>query len=84
MMKNINIEDFQKLGQHNMDAAMKVFGEWNKGWQAIAAEMTDYDVRQQVERADSFIEQLRCDPCNGCRSCQRIRGRSASRASPDR
>ena len=33
MMKNF--EDFQKLGQSNVDATMKVFGEWNKGWQAI-------------------------------------------------
>jgi hypothetical protein len=30
MIKNLNLDDFQKLGQHNMDAAMKVFGEWNK------------------------------------------------------
>ena len=35
-----NFEDFQKLGQTNIDAAMKMFGEWNKGWQAIAAEMS--------------------------------------------
>jgi hypothetical protein len=30
MIKNINFDDFQKFGQHNMDAAMKVFGEWNR------------------------------------------------------
>jgi len=29
MIKNINFDDFQKFGQHNMDAAMKVFGELN-------------------------------------------------------
>ena len=40
MLKNLNLDEFQKLGQHNMDAAMKVLGEWNKGWQAIAAEIT--------------------------------------------
>ena len=35
MLKNLNLDEFQKLGHHNMDAAMKVLGEWNKGWQAI-------------------------------------------------
>ena len=37
-----NFDDFQKLGQQNVDTAMKLFGEWNKGWQAIAAEFSDY------------------------------------------
>ena len=58
MMKNINIEDFQKLGQHNMDAAMKVFGEWNKGWQAIAAEMSDYTKRSFEEGTATFEKLL--------------------------
>jgi hypothetical protein len=40
-----NFDEFQKLGQSNVDAAVKVFGEWNKGLQAIAAEMTDYTKR---------------------------------------
>ncbi len=30
MIKN-PLEDFQKIGQSNVDAYMKVFGEWNKG-----------------------------------------------------
>ena len=47
-------EDFQKLGQTNVDAAMKVFGEWNKGWQAIAAEMTDYTKRSFEESSATF------------------------------
>jgi hypothetical protein len=47
-------EDFQKLGQSNVDAAMKMFGEWNKGWQAIAAEMTDYTKRSFEEGTATF------------------------------
>ena len=58
MMKNMNFDDFQKFGQHNMDAAMKVFGEWNKGWQAIAAEMTDYTKRSFEESTATFEKLL--------------------------
>ena len=58
MMKNINIDDFQKLGQQNMDTAMKLFGEWNKGWQAIAAEMTDYTKRSFEESTATFEKLL--------------------------
>jgi hypothetical protein len=52
-----NFEDFQKLGQHNVDAAMKVFGEWNKGWQAIAAEITDY-TKRSFEEGTATMEKL--------------------------
>ena len=58
MMKNLNMDDFQKLGQHNMDAAVKMFGEWNKGWQAIAAEMTDYTKRSFEESTATFEKLL--------------------------
>ena len=58
MMKNINFDDFQKLGQTNMDTAMKMFGEWNKGWQAIAAEMTDYTKRSFEESTATFEKLL--------------------------
>jgi hypothetical protein len=47
-------EDFQKFGQTNVDAAMKAFGEWNKGWQAIAAEMTDYTKRSFEDSSATF------------------------------
>lgn len=40
-----NFQDFQKLGQTNMDSTMRMMGEWNKSWQTIAAEMTDYQKR---------------------------------------
>src|SRR5215470_4185609 len=56
MLKN-PLEDIQKLNQSNVDAAMKVFGEWNKGWQAIAAEMTDY-TKRSFEEGTATIEKL--------------------------
>ena len=53
-----NMEDFQKFGQYNVDAAMKVYGEWSKGWQAIAAEMTDYTKRSFEESSATFEKLL--------------------------
>ena len=58
MIQMKNLEDFQKLGQHNVDTAMKLFGEWNKGWQAIAAEMTDYTKRSFEEGTATFEKLL--------------------------
>lgn len=52
MMKNF--EDMQKLSQTNVDATMRIFGEWNKGWQAIAAEMSDYTKRSFEEGTATF------------------------------
>ena len=40
-----NFDDIQKLGKDNMDRALKVFDEWQKGWQEIAVEMTNYSQR---------------------------------------
>ena len=40
-----SFEDIQKVNQGNVDTAMKLFGEWQKGWQAIASEVTDYSKR---------------------------------------
>jgi hypothetical protein len=53
-----NIDDFQKFGQYNVDATMKAFGEWSKGWQAIAAEMTDYTKRSFEEGTATFEKLL--------------------------
>jgi hypothetical protein len=36
---------------------MKVFGEWNKGWQTIAAEMTDY-TKRSFEESTATMEKL--------------------------
>ena len=52
-----NFEDFQKLGQQNVDTAMKLIGEWSKGWQAIAAEMTDY-TKRSFEEGTATVEKL--------------------------
>ena len=50
-------QDFQKLNQANFDMAVKMFGEWNKGWQAIAAEMNDYSKRS-FEQGTATFERL--------------------------
>src|SRR5262245_50875984 len=52
-----NFDDFQKLGQQNVDTAMKMIGEWSKGWQAIAAEMTDY-TKRSFEEGTATVEKL--------------------------
>lgn len=52
-----NFDDIQKLSQTNMDTVMKAFGEWNKGWQAIAAEMTDY-TKKSFEEGTATFEKL--------------------------
>jgi phasin family protein len=36
---------------------MKMFGEWSKGWQAIAAEMTDY-TKRSFEESTAMAEKL--------------------------
>jgi hypothetical protein len=56
MMKNF--EDFQKLGQTNVDAAMRILGEWSKGWQTIATEMSDYTKRSFEEGTATFEKLL--------------------------
>jgi hypothetical protein len=52
-----NFEDMQKLGQTNVDSAMRMFGEWNKNWQAIASEMTDY-TKRSFEEGTATLEKL--------------------------
>jgi hypothetical protein len=53
-----NFQDFQKIGQTNMDGAMRLMGEWNKNWQAIAAEMTDYSKRAFEDGTSTFEKLL--------------------------
>lgn len=53
-----NFQDFQKLGQTNIDAAMRALGNWNKGWQAIAAEMSDYSKRAFEDGTATFEKLL--------------------------
>jgi len=52
-----NFEGMQKLGQTNVDSAMKLLGEWNKNWQAIAAEMSDY-TKRSFEESTATLEKL--------------------------
>ena len=53
-----NFQDFQKMSQTNVDAAVKMLGDWNKGWQAIAAEMSDYTKRSFEEGTATFEKLL--------------------------
>ena len=50
-------ETFPKLPPYNMEAVMRAVGEWNKGWQAIAAEMTDY-TKRTFEEGSATMEKL--------------------------
>lgn len=52
-----NYADFQKINQANIEVATKFFGEWGKGWQAIAAEMTDY-TKRSFEQGTATVEKL--------------------------
>ena len=56
MMKSF--EDMQKFSQGNMDATMKAFGDWTKGWQAIAAEWSDYSKRSFEDGSQTFEKLL--------------------------
>src|SRR5690606_9440037 len=49
--------DVQKLGQENMDRAMRLLGDWNKGWQTIAVELSDYSKRS-LEQGTKTFEKL--------------------------
>lgn len=51
-------EDFQKMGKDNFDAAVKGFGEVNKSFQAIAAEVTDYSKKAFEDGASTFEKLL--------------------------
>ena len=50
-------EEFQKVGKDGFDAAVRSFGEVNKGFQAIAAEVTHYS-KKAFEDSTRAFEQL--------------------------
>ena len=52
-----NHEAFQRLGQQNVETAIKVFGEWSNGWRTIGAEMTDF-TRRLLEDGIATVENL--------------------------
>jgi hypothetical protein len=40
-----SFQDFKKVSRVEMNNYLQTMGEWNKSWQAIATEMTDYSKR---------------------------------------
>jgi len=50
-------DELQKQGQANFDAAVKSFGEVNKGLQEIASEVTDYS-KKAFEESTHVFEKL--------------------------
>ena len=51
------IDQIQKLGKDNVDAALKSFGVVSKGAQAIAVETADY-AKKSFEQSTSVVEKL--------------------------
>jgi phasin family protein len=52
-----NFDDMQKVGKDNMDATMKSIGAASKGFQAIAAEVTNYS-KKSFEDGTAAVERL--------------------------
>jgi hypothetical protein len=52
-----NLDDMQKFGKDNMDATMKSVGAASKGFQAIAAEVTNYS-KKSFEDGTAAMERL--------------------------
>jgi hypothetical protein len=50
-------EEFQKVGKGNFDAAVRSFGEMNKGFKAISTEVADYS-KKAMEDSTRAFEQL--------------------------
>jgi phasin family protein len=56
-MEMNGFEEFQKIGKDNMDVAVKSFGEFNKSFQAITSEVTDYS-KKAFEEGTATFEKL--------------------------
>ena len=52
-----NLDDVQKLSKDNVEAAVRSFGAASKGYQAIAAEMTNYS-KKWFEDGTAAMERL--------------------------
>jgi phasin family protein len=52
-----NVDEMQKLGKDNVEAAVKAFGATSKGFQAIAAEVTNYS-KKSFEDGTAAVERL--------------------------
>jgi hypothetical protein len=53
----IQLENIEKLGKENVDAALKAFGVMSKGTQAIAVETADY-AKKSFEQGSATLEKL--------------------------
>jgi hypothetical protein len=53
----IQLENIEKLGKENVDAALKAFGVVSKGTQAIAVETADY-AKKSFEQGSATLEKL--------------------------
>jgi hypothetical protein len=56
-MTMIAITDLPRLGKHNCEAALQPIGEWNRGCQAIAAEIID-SASRSLEDGAATLENL--------------------------
>jgi phasin family protein len=50
-------DESQKISKEGLDAALRSYSEWNKGFQAITAKVTDY-AKKAVDDATHVLEQL--------------------------
>ena len=50
-------EEFQRVSKDGFDASVRSLGEWNKGFQAIAATLADYS-KKAFEDGTRAFEQL--------------------------
>ena len=51
--------EYQKAAEGSFEAASRSFGEVNRGWQAIAAEVTDFSKRRFEEILQAWEQLLR-------------------------
>ena len=49
-----SFQDFQKVSRVEVDGYLNLMGEWNKNWQAIATEMTNYTKRSFEDGTATF------------------------------
>jgi hypothetical protein len=54
----VNVQDFQKIAQLNVEAPMKAFAEWQKGIQTFASEIATYSKRSFEDSAQTFEKLL--------------------------
>jgi hypothetical protein len=52
-----NFEDLQQVGKDNVEVALKSFGAYSKGGQAIAVELADY-TKKAFEDGSALVEKL--------------------------